>query len=97
MNKVLETRLIALALIFAVQFANAETIEIPLSEHIANNQSSGLTLPAKGLTQSLVMQHFGEPLEEVDAVGTPPISIWHYSAFSVYFESDRVIHAVASR
>jgi hypothetical protein len=29
------------------------------------------------------------------AVEQPPITRWDYPAFSVYFEHDRVIHAVA--
>jgi len=31
------------------------------------------------------------------AVGDPPISRWEYADFTVYFEYDRVVHAVLKR
>jgi len=37
------------------------------------------------------------PAERHEAVGQPPITRWDYPTFSVYFENDRVIHAVAKR
>jgi hypothetical protein len=38
---------------------------------------------------------FGAPQTRHDAVGTPPITRWDYAGFSVFFEKDRVIDAVA--
>jgi hypothetical protein len=37
---------------------------------------------------------YGAPREKHAAVGKPPITRWDYEALSVYFENDRVIHAV---
>ena len=37
---------------------------------------------------------YGEPAQKHAAVGQPPITRWDYPSFSVYFERDRVIHAV---
>ena len=43
-----------------------------------------------------VEKHFGAPVEKHPTVGAPPITRWDYSGFSVFFEHDRVIHAVAT-
>ena len=53
--------------------------------------------PTRGMTESRVEQKFGSPVSKVAAVGEPPISRWEYPGFIVYFEYDRVIHAVAKR
>jgi len=44
----------------------------------------------------LVEERFGTPQERHQAVGTPPITRWDYPAFAVFFEKDRVIHAVVT-
>jgi len=36
----------------------------------------------------------GAPTTRHDTVGQPPITRWDYSGFAVFFERDRVIHAV---
>ena len=38
---------------------------------------------------------YGTPRQPHAAVGEPPITRWDYPGFSVYFEHDLVIHAVA--
>ena len=53
--------------------------------------------PTRGMTQASVESTFGAPQQTDDAVGDPPISKWHYKDFIVYFEYDRVIHAVTKR
>jgi hypothetical protein len=53
-------------------------------------------LPKRGLSKAQVEQRFGAPARQVGAVGEPPISRWIYSKFTVYFEGDRVIHAVVT-
>ncbi|HAJ91236.1 MAG TPA: hypothetical protein DCO71_01210 [Gammaproteobacteria bacterium] len=50
--------------------------------------------PRKGLNMALVRQQFGEPAQEVPAVGEPPISRWEYTGYTVYFENDLVLHSV---
>ena len=52
--------------------------------------------PARGQTMTAVEARFGAPQTRHDAVGAPPITRWDYAAFSVYFEKDRVIDAVAT-
>ena len=51
--------------------------------------------PARGVTMSAVEAKFGAPQTRHPAVGSPPITRWDYGAFSVFFENERVIDAVA--
>jgi len=50
--------------------------------------------PGRGMTMQKVEEKFGAPAERHPAVGTPAITRWDYQNFSVFFENDRVIHAV---
>jgi len=68
----------------------AETIEIP----VGRQGTADISLPARGESQSSVLERFGLADEEHPAVGKPPISRWDYREFSVYFESGRVIDSV---
>jgi hypothetical protein len=52
--------------------------------------------PKRGSTMGEVEKHFGTPVEKHATVGQPPITRWDYAGFSVFFEHDRVIHAVAT-
>ena len=53
--------------------------------------------PSRGMTADSVESKFGTPEAKRAAVGEPPISRWEYKDFVVFFEYDRVIHAVAKR
>ena len=53
--------------------------------------------PTRGMTAERVEQRFGVPDAKVAPVGDPPISRWEYRDFVVFFEYDRVIHAVTKR
>lgn len=53
--------------------------------------------PSRGMSESSVESRFGAPVSKVAPVGDPPISRWEYADFIVYFEYDRVIHAVGKR
>ena len=50
--------------------------------------------PRNGLSMDQVRQQFGEPAQQVPAVGEPPISRWEYNGYTVYFEHDLVLHSV---
>ena len=52
--------------------------------------------PTRGMTQESVRASFGAPQSTVAAVGDPPISRWVYPDFVVFFEYDKVIHAVTT-
>ncbi|MCW8899423.1 MAG: hypothetical protein OQK95_01980 [Gammaproteobacteria bacterium] len=54
-------------------------------------------LPGRGMSMEMVQNRFGEALEKYSAVGDPPITKWVYQNFTVYFESEFVIHAVVNR
>lgn len=65
---------------------------VGVSQQTQSKQS--LLRPSKGMSKAQVAQRFGKPLREESAVGKPPISVWVYPDYSVYFEYDHVIHAV---
>jgi hypothetical protein len=56
---------------------------------------SKIDRPARGSTMHAVEAKFGAPQTRHETVGTPPITRWDYAGFSVFFEKDRVIDAVA--
>jgi hypothetical protein len=67
----------------------------------ANVQSKSLR-PRAGMSMTAVESTFGAPSQRHAPVGGsvaqhPPITRWDYPAFSVYFEHQLVIHAVARR
>jgi hypothetical protein len=49
------------------------------------------------MTAASVEARFGTPEAKVTPVGDPPITRWEYKDFVVFFEYDRVIHAVVKR
>jgi len=50
--------------------------------------------PANGARMSAIEQQYGAPTARYPAVGQPPITRWDYPTMVVYFEHDRLIHAV---
>jgi hypothetical protein len=70
--------------------AMADELQMPSSD------STPADRPARGLTMDKVEAKFGAPSRRVPAVGEPPITRWEYPGFVVFFERDRVIHAVAT-
>lgn len=61
------------------------------------NDTTGLLRPKNGQAMDRVTAQFGEPVKVYPAVGEPPITRWNYSAFSVYFEHNLVIHSVVNK
>lgn len=51
-------------------------------------------LPKRGQTMNAVNQQYGRPIKKHPAKGQPPIERWDYENFSVYFETNSVIHSV---
>ena len=68
-----------------------------------NLQTEGLSpsesdaRPSRGMTAASVESKWGMPQSRRAPVGDPPISSWEYRDFVVFFEYDRVIHAVVKR
>jgi hypothetical protein len=86
--------LVALLCGFAASGAAlAETLVI--NDQLAVRDST-VERPKRGSTMTDVEKHFGAPIEKHPTVGQPPITRWDYAGFSVFFEHDRVIHAVAT-
>lgn len=83
---------LALLAVLAVAPVAAETL---LAQRVERSKASAL--PRQGATMAEVESQYGAPTEKRDAVGKPPISRWMYPAFTVYFESDRVINAVVNK
>jgi hypothetical protein len=84
------------ALIYAVgvnSIVNADTVVVDDQVQV---RDSGIDTPKRGITMSQVESKFGAPTTKHDAVGAPPITRWDYPNFAVFFEGDRVIHAVAT-
>ncbi len=85
-------RILVLLALGAAMPALAETLSM------ANGDSAvAADHPHRGSTMAAVQSRFGEPTNRHAAVGNPPISRWDYPQFSVYFENDRVLHAVLVR
>ncbi|GMQ75092.1 MAG: hypothetical protein BMS9Abin01_0336 [Gammaproteobacteria bacterium] len=53
--------------------------------------------PKRGSTMVDVEATIGPPESTSGPVGDPPITVWHYTQFNVYFEYDKVLHSVESR
>ncbi len=83
-----------LSLCAAFAVADADTL---LLDGVAVAEASRLERPARGDSKAGVEERFGSPNEMAGAVGEPPISRWEYPGFTVYFEYERVIHAVSHR
>jgi hypothetical protein len=54
------------------------------------------TLPDRGQSMAAVEARFGVPDSRSAAVGQPPITRWSYPNFTVHFEHEHVVHAVAA-
>lgn len=72
--------------------ASAETVKMT---GISPGSNDGR--PSRGMTQSSVQSKYGSPESTRAAVGDPPITRWEYENFVVFFEYDKVIHAVRKR
>jgi len=84
----------ALSLLAVMTAAEADTL---LLDGVEAAQPSSTNRPERGESKMRVEERFGPPSEMIAAVGEPPISRWVYPGFTVYFEFDRVVHAVPRR
>ena len=82
-----------IAVLFAAMgIANADTLKM---DGAMANMDDGR--PTRGMTQSSVESKYGSPTSIQAPVGEPPITRWEYANFVVFFEHDKVIHAVLKR
>lgn len=68
----------------------ADELQVPVGQQGDKTQQR----PDSGMSKQLVEDKFGVPETVKGPVGEPPITIWRYKHFTVYFEYDRVIHSV---
>ena len=72
--------------------ASAQNMDMQGTQPVADGSR-----PSRGMTAESVEARFGTPAAKVAPVGDPPIMRWEYGDFVVFFEYDRVIHAVVKR
>jgi hypothetical protein len=87
-------RTAALIALFLAMFGTAQADTLKMDGMSAGSNDAR---PTRGMTQASVESKFGSPVAVKAAVGEPPITRWEYANFVVFFEHDRVIHAVAKR
>lgn len=73
--------------------AHAESLDMDSSGAML----TGGDRPTRGMTMQKVQAEWGRPTMRRAPVGEPPIARWEYPEFVVYFEHNRVIHAVLKR
>ncbi len=85
-------RILLLLALGAAQPALAETLSTETGD-----PASAAERPNRGSSMATVQSRYGEPTNRHATVGDPPITRWDYPQFAVYFENDRVLHAVLVR
>jgi hypothetical protein len=92
----MQTRILAALLIGATLAGSALAETVVVNNDQIEVMPSQVDRPKRGTTMDEVEKHFGAPVNRHPTVGAPPITRWDYSAFSVFFEKDRVIDAVVT-
>ncbi len=87
-------RTAALVALFLAMFGTAQADTLKMDSMSAGSSDAR---PTRGMTQASVESKFGSPVTVNVPVGEPPITRWEYKDFVVFFEYDRVIHAVVRR
>lgn len=82
-------RILLMSALLTAQPALAETLSTATGDPAA-----AAARPDRGSSMATVQSRYGEPTNRHATVGDPPITRWDYPQFAVYFEHDRVLHAV---
>lgn len=82
-------RILLMSALLTAQPSLAETLSTATGDPAA-----AAARPDRGSSMATVQSRYGEPTNRHLAVGDPPITRWDYPQFAVYFEHDRVLHAV---
>jgi hypothetical protein len=90
----LHHKLLGLLILAAAPLASADVL---LLDGVEMNAQTNSSRPARGMSMARVESQYGSPTDRFAPVGEPPIARWEYPGFTVYFEYDHVIHAVARR
>jgi hypothetical protein len=94
------TRLRTASLLALFVLAGTVSAETLLIDRV--KQENKAALPARGMSMAQVEARFGAPADRLDPRGGqkhqwPTINRWSYPAFTVYFEKNKVIDAVANK
>ncbi|MFV2060677.1 MAG: hypothetical protein ACC653_08315 [Gammaproteobacteria bacterium] len=84
-----------IALVLAIEPVFADSLQMP--EQSGQSSAVSIEIPPRGMTMTSVEEHFGEPEAKNEPIGEPPITIWQYSNYTVYFEYQHVIHTVVNK
>lgn len=90
-------RVVPLLALLAASAASAETLLIQRVQ-----EENKAALPTRGMSMAQVEARFGAPSDRLDPRGGqkrqwPTINRWSYPGFTVYFEKNTVIDAVANK
>ncbi|NOQ93885.1 MAG: hypothetical protein GQ547_04525 [Methylophaga sp.] len=75
----------------------ADVLSIATPSYSTPNSTQGVLRPTRGMTMNDVEQKYGQAESKSGPVGDPAITTWRYPHFSVFFESNIVIHSVVIR
>ena len=76
-------------------YSSISIADVLIIDRIQNSKS--IKVPARGTNMNQVIAEFGEPVLRKEAIGEPPITVWKYNDFSVYFEKTWVINSVINK
>jgi hypothetical protein len=90
----------ALPLVAVLALSGAASAETLLIDRV--QQEPSMAMPTRGMSMDQVQARFGAPADRLDPRGGqkhqwPTINRWSYPAFTVYFEKNKVIDAVANK
>lgn len=91
MSRKLLSLLAVYGLLAGVSSVSADTL---LIDGLQTARASTSDRPVRGMSMDAVQAKWGQPAAQRGAVGEPPISRWEYGDFIVFFEYQRVIHAI---
>ncbi len=90
----------SLSIAALLAFAGAASADTLLVDRV--QQEAKAQMPTRGMSMSQVEARFGAPGEKLEARGGqkrqwPTIHRWVYPGFTVYFEKNHVVDAVANK
>jgi len=90
----------AVPLLLLLACSGAACAETLLVDRV--HEENKAAMPVRGMTMAQVEASFGAPADRLDPRGGqkrqwPTINRWSYPAFTVYFEKNKVIDAVANK
>jgi len=96
----MNVRFRAVPLVALLAFAGAASAETLLIDRV--HQEASAAMPTRGMTMDQVQARFCAPTSKLAPRGGqkhqwPTINRWTYAAFTVYFEKNKVVDAVATR